>query len=119
MTALTAWLDAAKARADAATNGPWHRSHGEFGCVRYGDYGWVAAGPTGAGPDYDIDTDQGHDDAEFIAHSRTDLPAAIDALRGVTEYVDRLTGSANPAYAKAAREIDAIIATALGVTPDV
>jgi hypothetical protein len=68
-------LEAIQARADAATQGPWHGAHDEFGCVHIGDYGWVCAGPNA--PAYDVDSEQGHADAEFIAHARQDIPALL------------------------------------------
>lgn len=78
-------LEAIEARANAATEGPWHGEHDEFGCVQQGNYGWVAPG---AGPEYDVDSDRGHADAEFIAHARTDVPdllAELKRLRPVVE----------------------------------
>ena len=71
-------IAAIKARADAATPGPWHDEHTDpWGCVLSGDYGWIA--PRGW-PQYDVDTEQGKADAEFIAHARTDVPALLAAL---------------------------------------
>ena len=74
-------LDAIAARADASTPGPWHRDHeeGDPGCVSIGDYGWVCSGYLA--PEYDVDSEQGHADAEFIAHARTDIPALIARVR--------------------------------------
>ena len=70
---------AIQARADAATEGPWHERHDddEYFCARQGDFGWVTPGP---GPEYDADTDQCRADAEFIAYARTDVPALIAAV---------------------------------------
>lgn len=83
-------LDAIEARALAATDGPW-TAH-EFGS--YSDHE-----PTsivvmqGDGPDWWQSADDGDyiarlgwdrqewDDAEFIAHARTDVPALVAALR--------------------------------------
>jgi hypothetical protein len=64
-----------KARYEAATDGPWHGQHDEFGCVQIGNYGWVCGGANE--PEYDIDSEQGHADAEFIAHARTDMPDLV------------------------------------------
>ena len=72
-------LDAIDARTNAATPGPWHGTHDEFGCVHIGDYGWCAGGPNA--PEYDVDSEQGYADAEFIAHARTDLPDAVAELK--------------------------------------
>lgn len=85
MTDATTRLAAISVRAEAATEGPWHDAHEEFGCVHLGDYGWVASGPRGQGPEYDVDSEQGKADAEFIAHARTDVPALVAALQAVLE----------------------------------
>lgn len=82
-------LDAIEARAEAATAGPWHGEHDEFGCVHVGDYGWVASGPQGQSPDYDGGTgDQGKADAEFIAHAREDVPALVAEVRRLRRWKD-------------------------------
>jgi hypothetical protein len=69
-------------RVAAATEGPWHGPHDEYGCVHIGDYGWVASGGERM-PAYDEDSDQGRADAEMIAHARTDIPAMHAALTAV------------------------------------
>ena len=74
-------------RAQAATEGPWHRPHDDgYGCVCIGDYGWVVAGPNY--PSYDVDSEQGHADAEFIAHARTDVPALVAEVRRLSAALD-------------------------------
>lgn len=80
-------LEAISARADAATEGPWHNEHDEFGCVQQGNYGWVAPGP---GPEYDVDSEQGKADAEFIAHARTDVPKLVYAVEKLIRERDSL-----------------------------
>lgn len=85
-SATTLDLGAIRERAAAASGGPWHDEHTEFGCVHIGNYGWVASGPEGQGPEYDVDSEQGKADAEFIAHARTDIPdllAEIDRLNAL------------------------------------
>lgn len=111
-TPITAWLDEVAARADVATGGPWAGPHDEFGCVRMGEYGWVAAGPSGSSPEYDVDSEQGKKDAEFIAHARADLPQAIAALRAVLDEV--ATWHGDPYGQRVVRET---IAAALEVQP--
>lgn len=111
---LTDWLDQAQARADAATEGPWEE--------------WAGLSPdgerrNGISPAADGEVDvcltprsaQGSMDSCFIAASRTDLPAAIAALRAVLDHmtnVEAIGGYEHLAY-KAIREV---IASALGVT---
>lgn len=70
-------------RAEAATTGPWHGPHDESDlCARFGDFGWTAGSPDGNGPAYDVDSEQGKADAEFIAHSRVDVPWLLDLVDG-------------------------------------
>ena len=93
-------LDAIEARANATTDGPW-TAH-EFGS--YSDHE-----PTsivvmqGDGPDWWQSADDGDyiarlgwdrqewDDAEFIAHARTDVPALVAALRKAEARVARMS----------------------------
>ncbi len=77
------WLDAAQARSDAATDGPWavyQTMHADPRVVRAGRgvMGTVAV-PAHSPDDY------GKADAEFIAAARTDAPAMVAALRAVLE----------------------------------
>lgn len=80
-----------RARAEAATAGPWHRegpdadySHAQYGnCCGMGDFGWVTGGPNF--PRYDEDSEEAKADAEFIAHSRTDVVALLDEIHRLRE----------------------------------
>jgi hypothetical protein len=78
---------AARARCEAAAPGPWREA------AWYGtEGGWVAAGPF-----HDAQGDEDSDepdspchlrakaDAAFIAHARTDLPAALDEIEALGE----------------------------------
>jgi hypothetical protein len=104
---VTDWLDAAKARADVATDGPWE-ADGLEGNLDAGD---VRVAEVGMWRE---------DDAIFIAAARTDLPKALDALRAVLTVLDLHDESERyglpwgdaPIY-----EIRDAIATALGVQP--
>ena len=84
MTTTNDRLAEIRARLDAATDGPWHKDDGEFGCVTIGNYGWTT--PHGVnGPEYDVDSPQGHADAELIAHAPADLAhllSLVDQLQG-------------------------------------
>ena len=90
---LTAALAAIRARADAATEGPWEWE-GEAGEDRLQfDNSLIACRGTedpvlcAWGHDaYGIDV--GKADAEFIAHARTDLPALLAAVEAVLELHD-------------------------------
>jgi hypothetical protein len=66
------------ARTNAATDGPWERQSGPFDYVTNGH---VSIGREHTTPD-----------AEFIAHARTDLPAATAALRAVLDLLDQVEG---------------------------
>ncbi len=71
-------LDEIKARAEAATEGPWTGNNGDG----YGAY--YVDNPTGrtvARCDYG--PYEGSRDAEFIAHARTDVPDLVAAVEAV------------------------------------
>jgi hypothetical protein len=72
---ITTDLDAIRARTDAATAGPWHGEHAEFGYVTIGD--WLPA------------------DAEFIAHARTDIPFLLDLVDELRRQVKVWKGKAS------------------------
>ncbi len=83
VTTAREWLDAAQARSEAATDGPWavyQTMHAEPRVVRAGRgvMGTVAV-PAHTPDDY------GNADAEFIAAARTDVPAMVAALRAVLD----------------------------------
>ena len=85
---VTAKLAEWETLAEAATEGPWAVPHDHeevYGdtCVTIGDYGWVASGPEGQGPAYDVDSEQGRADAEFIGHAREMVPALLGFVRKV------------------------------------
>lgn len=88
---------AIRARLDAATEGPWHKDDGDFGCVTIGDYGWTTPPGVNA-PEYDVDSPQGHADAELIAHAPSDLSWLLSELGRVERERD--------AYARAKQEND-------------
>ena len=77
MTSITEWIDAAQKRCDAATEGPWVAVEG----ATPGMF-WVELRHRATICDFP--REQGaQEDAEFIAAARTDLPAALAALRAV------------------------------------
>lgn len=83
MTDPRAWLDAVDARTNAATDGPWEA---RMDTPSMGGSRWSLrrAGVPGlrmAVTEYQ----HGSGNAEFIAHARTDLPAATTALRAVLD----------------------------------
>lgn len=73
-------LTAIRARAEAATPGPWttwvdgHNNHSGV-CTDDGEVG--------------ISDDVEGADAEFIAHARTDVPALLDALEAAQSRIDK------------------------------
>ena len=75
-------LDAIKARAEAATEGPW-RVISDYipGVIE-------VEGPT-ARNDYVAELSADKADLEFIAHARTDIPALVAALEAVLELHQR------------------------------
>lgn len=95
MSDLTDRLDQIKARAGAATKGPWEvcafdSGHSEFEMsvsVITASAGDRICDMDGLGRTLnEIDArDDGVADAEFIAHARTDVPALVAALRAVLD----------------------------------
>ena len=88
MTDLTDRLDEIKARAEAATEGPWEAEGTEitqhwtrpqpWATVASNEVACMAYCYGGSGRGIERETD-----AEFIAASRTDVPALVAALRAV------------------------------------
>ena len=73
---MTSQLDAIKARAEAATEGPWRvRTDYIPGVIE-------VEGPT-ASNDYVAELSADKADLEFIAHSRADIPALVAAIESV------------------------------------
>lgn len=102
MSEITDWLDQAQARADAATDGEWIFEHDKVigdGLYYLPSRVWTYGGidPFGeANNDYVLSRDVTNEDAEFIAAARTDLPAAIAALRAVLDLHRPLNDLGNP-----------------------
>ena len=75
---MSSQLDAIKARAEAATEGPWRvRTDYIPGVIE-------VEGPT-ASNDYVAELSADKADLEFIAHSRADIPAMVAAVEAVLE----------------------------------
>lgn len=74
MTDITAWLDAAQKRCDEAADGPWEANGSDV--IR-------VVPDTNGDPEPELVAQTWRVDAEFIANARTDLPAALAALRAV------------------------------------
>lgn len=73
MTLTNADLAAIQDRCDAATPGPWHYRRD-----------WVMFTDPGDGQVETIaTTHESPDDARFIAHSRTDIPALLDTIENL------------------------------------
>lgn len=93
-------LDAIERRANAATPGPWHAQATEepqeraisnkIGDPRIGYYAWEGlAIAYGADEIPDEGALVAADNAEFIAHARTDIPALIAVIRRLYAELDR------------------------------
>lgn len=84
-------LDAIEARANAATEGPWHvvTAWTDYVAYQVTDDGEAASmncyGGSGA-----MNTGLGviEDDAEFIAHARTDVPALVAEVRRLRNVIE-------------------------------
>ena len=73
-------LDAIEARAEAATPGPWMEPRNGLGL------GWTIFPKNSKG--WSIATCDSGTDADFIAASRTDVPALVAELRAAREVVE-------------------------------
>lgn len=92
MTDARAWIDQVDARTNAAEEGPWkvndlrNAPDGNRDCIWVDvDNGRTYATVADMDEDEGLRAVWGLADAEFIAHARTDLPAATTALRAVLD----------------------------------
>jgi len=76
-------LEAIKARVEAATPGPWDASAPD-------EDGESIVGAPGEWWDWDHTTCEHYDDAVFIAHARTDVPALVAEVERLRAANDRL-----------------------------
>lgn len=86
-------LDAIRARAEAATEGPWAVAPEDFGPHTEGDFPVVdrRADYIGHSPDDGVRAGFDLPDAEFIAHARTDVPALVEEVERLRERLDLVT----------------------------
>ncbi len=104
MTALD--LDAIKARAEKATEGPWEnisidsRPNWILGRARTPDGGWYGTEDVLCIQDENLDGSyMGEDDLNFIAAARTDVPALVaevERLQGIWDRVEAWTRHEGP-----------------------
>lgn len=88
VTGPAAWITAARARAEAATGGPWQSVPDDTPAPLQHGWGVTAEGITEmpiVAIDWGVVTEP---DAAFIAAARDDLPAALDALSAVLALCD-------------------------------
>jgi len=78
-------LDAIKARADAATEGPWEAD--QFGAAMNGRDSWHVRSSGKPGVQVFLNGTLAKD-AEFIAAARSDVPRLVAALEAVLRQVD-------------------------------
>lgn len=132
MSTLDEWLTQIEDRAAAATPGPWAVEQWETVFSVHQDRNEPITGPSVARCDYG--PHEGSTDAEFIAHSRTDVEDMVKALRAVLEHRPTALdgngcscGATVTAYMHRGRitgfleawfeHLDRVIAEALGVQP--
>jgi len=80
-------LDAIEARAQAATEGPWHVDDEEQ-TVRAREYAGEIV--YDRSPEYSSEWAKFKPTAEFIAHARTDVPALLALVREQRDQLDRV-----------------------------
>lgn len=104
-----------EARADAATEGPW-KIETHYGMSQSRRRQIVVPGWMTPIAVLGQENPYGDPDAEFIAHSRTDVPALLAALRAVLAECEELdeVPEDSGSGADAARVIRRMIAAALG-----
>ena len=93
MTDLTDHLDEIEARAEAATPGPWRASLLDGVTYEDGSSSHVAGiypGSTSGPPPVFVTNSIDRRDAEFIAASRTDVPALLAEVRRLQAAVERV-----------------------------
>lgn len=73
-----------KARADAATPGPWRFKQGN------GTAAWFIRGEKESRLEIHVIVDPG-DDARFIASARTDIPKLLDEIERLRWWLERVT----------------------------
>lgn len=113
MSGITGWLDAAEGRVEAATVGAWE-AYSRHDAVP-GSRNYLGVGRVNTEVAIFEDRYVRTEDAEFIAAARTDLPAAIAALRGVIGLIG--TSEALALGTPTAGEFIEVIADELGVKP--
>lgn len=92
---MTSRLDAIKARAAAATGGPWET-------VRVYDNVYEVQLPDAPKPTEshfatsDLQNRFLHNDAEFVAHARTDVPVLVAAVEAVLELHEEVGNEGKP-----------------------
>ncbi len=107
-------LAAIEARAEAATKGPWHVDGAPDEAkyiVQYTSGGGVHVGT------YVTDLVETDEDAEFIAHARTDIPALLAMVREQRAALDAVLNLANAHGRQGFRVTPADIRAALEPTP--
>mgnify|MGYP003517121516 FL=1 len=111
---MSSQLDAIKARAEAATEGPWRvRTDYIPGVIE-------VEGPT-ASNDYVAELSADKADLEFIAHSRADIPALVAAVEAALNMPGEVVECGYPldsewasGYTAALVDVRAVIRQALG-----
>lgn len=85
-------LDEIRARADAASKGPWHEFYVPNMRPDEREYGdWIIDSVETFIASTHIWTDRGKLDAEFIAHARTDVPRLVAAVDEVLALHSKVT----------------------------
>lgn len=82
----TTELDAIRARADAATPGPWSARNRSSDGIEDAFLGFEIDGP----PDATRGQFARRADAEFMAHARTDIPALLEHIEAQTREIAAL-----------------------------
>lgn len=99
-------LTAMRARCEAATAGPWAPAHRTYNA------GWRSDGVMAPSHDVLMASNAAcayrasDADTEFIAHARTDLPAALDEIDALTAERDRAVLERNAAFNEVSNQVE-------------
>lgn len=96
---LSVVLDEIEQRANKATRGPWRVDNNSINsaiAIRPGQTGYLLATISRDNMIYREDKSNAGDDSNFIATSRTDVPALVKALRRQLAFIENTAGVLAP-----------------------
>ena len=113
---IQSWIAEARGRCDAATKGPWESGDGTGRTCWHGEDGVICTevGQRRVLATLNVNFIRPNDTA-FIAHARTDLPKALEAIERLMQFVDHedsLWGDPSNPAAQARADVERILTRA-------